>query len=75
MNDKLEQLARLFIKFPGIGERQAKRFAYFILSQPEHYVEDLSGALRDARALAHTCTRCLRVYEGTPGLCALCADT
>lgn len=75
MNDKLEQLARLFIKFPGIGQRQAKRFAYFILSQPEGYVRDLSKALGDARALAHTCKSCMRIYEGAPGLCTTCSDT
>lgn len=75
MDNKLEQLARLFIKFPGIGQRQAKRFAYFVLSQSESYVRDLSKALTDARALAHTCSRCMRVYEGTPPLCTICKDT
>ena len=75
-DDSLERLAKLFTRFPGIGERQAKRFAYFILSQPESYVSNLANTLTAARAGAHTCTKCLRIFESnTAGLCDICADT
>ncbi len=74
MQDHLERLAKLFLKFPAIGERQAKRFAYFILTQPESYVDALGETLRTARSLAHTCERCFRIYEGLPGQCQICAD-
>jgi recombination protein RecR len=74
MDEHIERLAKLFLKFPGIGERQAKRFAYFILMQPEGYVDLLSRSLKEARQQAHTCTHCLRVYEGNPGLCSVCRD-
>jgi len=75
MEDRIEQLARLFLKFPGIGTRQARRFAHFILSQQESYVKNLASTLVEVRAQAHTCTACFRIYEGTPGLCSLCSDT
>lgn len=75
MQDQVERLAKLFLKFPGIGERQARRFAYFILTQPESYVSALAQTLLSARALAHTCSRCKRIYEGTPGMCGTCSDT
>jgi recombination protein RecR len=74
MQDHLERLEKLFLKFPGIGQRQAKRFAYFILTQPESYIETLAQTLRSARSLAHTCTRCLQIYEGAPGMCRICSD-
>jgi recombination protein RecR len=74
MQQEIDRLAKLFLKFPGIGERQAKRFAYFILTQPESYVELLSRSLMQARKQAHTCKRCLRVYEGAPGLCDICGN-
>ncbi len=74
MDDQLERLEKLFLKFPGIGHRQAKRFAYFILTQPETYVTALSQALLSSRALAQTCTHCYRIYEGAPGMCAICND-
>jgi recombination protein RecR len=75
MEDHIEQLTKLFLKFPGIGARQAKRFAYFILSQQESYVRNLSGSLLTARSFAQTCTRCFRIYEGSAGMCHLCSDT
>ncbi|MCC7436686.1 recombination protein RecR [Candidatus Nomurabacteria bacterium] len=75
MEDRIEQLTRLFLKFPGIGARQAKRFAYFILSQEESYVKNLASTLTTARAQAHTCTLCYKIFEGDPGLCNICSDT
>lgn len=74
MQDNIEQLTRLFLKFPGIGTRQAKRFAYFILSQQESYVKNLANTLTSARSQAHTCTLCYKIFEGVPGLCDICAD-
>ena len=75
MQDHIEQLTKLFLKFPGIGARQAKRFAYFILSQQESYVKNLSASLLTGRSFAQTCTRCFRIYEGSAGMCHLCADS
>ncbi len=74
MEDQIEKLTRLFLKFPGIGARQAKRFAYFIVSQQESYVKNLSASLLSARAEAHVCTRCFRIYEGQSGACDICSD-
>ena len=74
MQDNLERLAKLFLKFPGIGERQAKRFAYFILTQPDSYVDALAHTLKTARGLAHTCQMCQRIFEGVAGLCHICGD-
>ncbi len=74
MQDHIEQLTRLFLKFPGIGARQAKRFAYFIMSQQDSYVKSLSASLLTAKASAQTCTKCLRIYEGSAGICEICSD-
>ncbi len=74
MDEHVSRLSKLFLQFPGIGERQARRFAYFILNQPESYVGALAATLKDARGAAHTCTRCLRIFEGQSGLCSICRD-
>lgn len=73
-NDSVDRLAKLFLKFPGIGDRQARRFAYFILTQQEGYVDSLARALVAARTHANTCARCMRIFEGQPGLCGICSD-
>ncbi len=75
MQNQLEQLAKLFVKLPGIGQRQAKRFAYFVLTQPESYAQSLASALTKARALSATCSKCMRIYEGTDGVCSICRDS
>lgn len=74
MQQELERLAQLFLKFPGIGRRQAMRFAYFILTQPESYVTNLAQTLTEARNQAHTCSLCQRIFEGHAGMCAVCGN-
>jgi len=74
MERNLQQLADLFLKFPGIGRRQAMRFAYFVLTQPESYVASLAKELIRARSQAHTCTKCQRIFEGGAGLCETCSS-
>ena len=74
MDEHIARLSKLFLKFPGIGERQANRFAYFVLTQPESYVDALARTLMVARTHAHTCARCQRIFEGEPGMCWICKN-
>ncbi len=37
----IDELANSFMKFPGIGRRQAKRFAYFIIQSHPSYINRL----------------------------------
>jgi recombinational DNA repair protein RecR len=39
--ETLKKLQQLFKRFPGIGERQAMRFAYFLATADEQYTRDL----------------------------------
>jgi len=75
MQQELDILAKLFMKLPGIGERQAKRFAYFILTQPQSYVDGFVSALKNAKSHAQTCGKCLRVFEGAHGNCEICSES
>jgi recombination protein RecR len=51
----IEELAQLFRKFPGIGERQAKRFVYFLLKSRPEYVEKLLQEIRNTRNNTKVC--------------------
>jgi recombination protein RecR len=75
MQQELDILAKMFMKLPGIGERQARRFAYFILAQPQSYVEGFATALKNAKKHAQTCSKCLRIFEGAVGDCEICSDS
>ncbi len=75
-NDDIEKLIRLFLRFPGIGERQARRFAYFITTEQMSYVQALSHLLVSVRNQSKTCKECLRVFDGEVenSLCEICRD-
>lgn len=45
----IEELSNLFIKFPGIGRRQAKRFAYFIIQSHPNYTQKLAQQILSAQ--------------------------
>lgn len=64
----IEKLKRL----PGVGEKGARRFAFFILGQPKDWVEDLSRAIREARWSVRPCSVCGGLAEGD--LCPICSD-
>lgn len=51
----IEELAQLFRKFPGIGERQAKRFVYFLLKSRPEYVEKLLEEIQSTRKNTKVC--------------------
>lgn len=45
----IDELSNLFIKFPGIGRRQAKRFAYFIIQSNPAYTQKLASQILSAQ--------------------------
>ena len=45
----IEELTNLFIKFPGIGRRQAKRFAYFVIQSNPSFSNKLANQILSAQ--------------------------
>ena len=81
----IDSLANAFMKFPGIGTRQAKRFVYFLLAQDPYYVDMLAREIAELKKSIVQCTACLRFYprKGAGesadsrlgrGLCSVCVD-
>lgn len=74
----LDKLIAHFEKFPGIGGRQARRFAFHILTMPPERVSELTSLMQNLQATVTTCTSCQRFYAkngGTGTLCSICSDT
>ena len=74
----IQKLIELFTKFPGIGPRQATRFAFFILKEKNSLVEDLRGALSEVREKISICNECFRTTEREERdeeRCAFCRDS
>ena len=73
--ETLRKLQQLFKRFPGIGERQAMRFAYFLATADENYTRDLLAEIATLRKNVRRCTRCFALSENIAGgLCPVCAD-
>lgn len=73
---EIDKLTELFMRFPGIGPRQARRFVYFLLRQDNSYRSALTRALTEAVEKVKQCSECLRfapLHVKQP-LCDLCAD-
>ncbi len=73
-----EKLQELFLKFPGIGPKQAARFVYFLLRQKEVYKIELAKNIEMLKDSSHVCEMCLRIFSNSKNkekkLCSICED-
>src|SRR6185503_7814534 len=75
--DVIEKLSQIFKEFPGIGERQAKRFVYFLMSRTPGYNENLASLLLDLKKQSAQCRECFRFFivkSGKDKICDICAS-
>ena len=68
----LDQLIERLRAFPGVGEKGARRMAFFLLQQPPSWVEGLAELLRTARERIRPCPNCGALSDQGP--CPLCED-
>ena len=74
--NRIQKLAELFARFPGIGPRGAKRFVYFLLAQPKSFHMELANFLKDLGDDAVVCKDCFRFFatDGQFDICPICGD-
>jgi recombination protein RecR len=75
----LEKLIELFRQFPGIGPRQARRFAYFLLTRDSAYVGNFSSLINEMKKEIKECTSCRRFFapnakSKAADRCDICSD-
>jgi len=73
--DRVEELARAFERFPGIGPRQAKRFVYYLLTRGQGDRAKLSELIGKLSEDVRQCLECMRFWSGKAPLCSYCNDT
>jgi len=76
--DTVEKLTEVFKEFPGIGERQAKRFVYFLMSRNPAYSENLILLIKDLKKEISQCKECFRFFinENNKGkICEICSNS
>ncbi len=75
--DIIEKLSQIFKEFPGIGERQARRFVYFLMSRNGSYIDNLASLILDLKKEIAQCKECFRFFiikNSKEKICEICAD-
>jgi recombination protein RecR len=74
-----DRLTELFMRFPGIGPKQAKRFVYFLLREHFHFKEQLINALQELKHTGKQCEKCFSFFgdkdlDNPKTKCRICSD-
>jgi len=79
--DPLGKLEEIFRHFPGIGPRQAKRFAYFLLTKSDADLAEFSKSILELKKSVFACSLCQRffpagskVVNAEAPICSICTD-
>lgn len=72
----LEKLIKQFERFPGIGSRQARRFAHHLLIETPENIKELSELIAKIQSTVTECASCFRFYaqNGKGTECSICKD-
>lgn len=72
----LDKLITLFETFPGVGGRQARRFAFHVLTMDEKDTKALSKLIAELKATVVECTSCHRFFSTAQAenLCSICGS-
>jgi recombination protein RecR len=74
----LEKLMIMFEKFPGVGARQARRFAFHILNLPDASATELSELIKNIKSNVTQCESCRRYFSKhvtRADICGICLDS
>jgi recombination protein RecR len=73
----LDQLISHFERFPGVGGRQAKRFAFHVLRLPGDEASQLANLIENTRTTVIECASCHRYFSKRQSetLCSICTNT
>ena len=74
----IDRLIESFLKFPGIGPRQAKRFVYFLAGESKEYADNLAKLISEVKSGMKQCGSCFRYFESKSveaDLCPICAGS
>lgn len=73
----LEKLMKHFERFPGVGGRQARRFAFHLLTEPREDLEEFAELVKTIRSTVVECTSCFRFFaqNANSAQCSICTNT
>ena len=69
----LEALVKALKRLPGVGEKTATRYAFYILNAQKKEILELIKAIGDVKEKLRLCSRCFHLTDVDP--CPICSDT
>jgi len=73
-----DKLVEKFLKFPGIGMRQAKRFCFFLANADKKFIEELAESILEIKKDIAQCQSCFRYFniygDRISDICDICAS-
>lgn len=69
----VQALSQALARLPGIGPKTAHRLTFYLISRPEHEIEDIGEAFLQLKRNLTRCGKCFTVSETDP--CPICDDT
>lgn len=70
MNDKLDELIKVFSKLQGIGKKSAIRIAFDILSKNKNEIDDFLETIKSSYETIKPCTVCYTLTDNN--ICNIC---
>ena len=71
-SDYVKDIVFAFKKLPGIGERSARRLAFYLLSQNESVAYGLADAIKNAKQNIKLCEKCFNL--SSDDICHICGN-
>ncbi len=68
----LEKLIQALKHLPGVGEKTATRYAFYLLNSSPDETQELIRAIKDVKQKLRLCSTCFHLTDDDP--CAICSD-
>ena len=78
LSTPIQRLVEMFLRFPGVGPRQATRFVFYLLREDRGVSRALAEAIGKLHDEVKVCSQCYRTFDGNRAvestLCEICRD-
>lgn len=76
LSPTIENLIKIFSKFPTIGPKTAARFVFYLLQSPALTSDELIKSIQNLKNNTKFCPMCFKVFENNASqFCEICSNT
>ncbi len=70
--EEFNTLVSYFSKFPGVGEKSARRFVFFLLTQSDEFLQNMGSIISNLKKKLKRCDICGALSDQNP--CRICSS-